>query len=138
MAKSNDRRQRTGRFVGVPYHVFSSTEYVKLSNPACRVLWELAGQFYGKNNGALSACGALLAKRGITEGSRYRGIKELIDSGFVVITRQGWQQRGRPTLVALTWLGIDEVQSIEYDDGIKPSSVPLNYWKNHDPKPSKK
>lgn len=128
MAKTIDGRSKKRRFVGVPYHVFSSQQYIGLSNPAVRLLWELAGQLNGSNNGTLSACGALMTKRGIPEGSRFRAYKELLQKGFIVITRQGWKQRGKPTLVALTWNGIDESPKIEYDEGVNPSPVPLGYW----------
>lgn len=91
---------------------------------------DLLTQRNGINNGSLSPTYELMKKRG-WEGKRsslYRAKDGLINKGFIVVTRQGWKQRGRPTLVAITWDGIDECPGIEYDDGVVPSHMPLNYW----------
>jgi hypothetical protein len=36
------------------------------------------------------------------------------------------------TLVAITWNGIDDPpKGVRYDEGVKPSPVPLGYWCKH-------
>ena len=63
-----------------------------------------------------------------SKGTLYRAFKEVKDNGFIVVTKQGMKLRGRPTLCAVTWDGIDDC-NIQYDEGIKPNPVPLNTWR---------
>ena len=129
-ALSNLKKQK-GRFVGIPHVVVGSDPYVNLSAPEVRLLWDLMYQYNGVNNGMLSPCLALMEKRGWAKTSLNRAFNGLQHSGFVVVTRQGWKKRGKPTLVAVTFKGIDtpyEDKGIEYDSGIVPTKMPLNYW----------
>ncbi len=116
------------RFVGIPYRVANSEQFAGLSALENKMIVDLLLQFNGRNNGALSTTYSLLRKRMWASGSIYRTFGSLEHKGFLVVTRRGWKQRGKPTLVALTWLGINEVPSIEYDEGVEASAVPLNYW----------
>lgn len=127
---ARQRNQRKGRFVGIPYHVAIAPQFAALAPGELKLLIDLLCQRNGKNNGALSPTYELMKNRGWQgkKGSLYRAKDGLIEKGIIVVTRQGWKQRGRPTLVAVTWDGIDECAHIEYDEGIKPSAVPLNYW----------
>ena len=54
--------------------------------------------------------------------------QELQDEGFVVVTKRGKKLRGHPTLVAVTWDGIDDC-GVDYEEGVKVSAVPLGYWR---------
>lgn len=118
------------RFVGIPYSVVNSDPYVRrLRAPEVKLLQDIWMQFNGKNNGMLSACHTLMEKRGWAKSSLHRAFCNLLHSGFIVVTRQGWRQRGKPTLVAVTWEGINEPYNhVVYDDGIIPSHTPLGYW----------
>ncbi len=129
MAK-NFRGKKAMRFVGIPYSVINSEPYVrKLRAPEVKLLQDIWMQFNGKNNGMLSACHTLMEKRGWAKSSLHRAFCNLLHSGFIVVTRQGWRQRGRPTLVAATWEGIDEpYNKVDYDEGIIPSNTSLGYW----------
>ena len=126
-------RKKSERFLGIPHRVAISDVFATLEPREAKLLLDVLIQRNGKNNGCLSACFALMKKRGWTsEGSVYRAFKGLQDKGFLVKTRQGLKIRGKPTLVAVTWDGIDEpVDGVEYDDHIKVSPVPLNYWCKH-------
>lgn len=124
------QRKTKGRFVGIPYNVANSHQFAELSYRAKSLILDLLLQYNGHNNGSLSACHTLMKNRGWPKASLYRTVKELVYAGFIVVTRQGWKQRGRPTLLAITWNGIDEAK-IEYDEGIKPSPIPLSYWCKH-------
>lgn len=120
---------RKGRFVGVPYNVASSPQWCELSAHEVKLLFDLSFQYNGSNNGNLSATHTLMKGRGWANGTLGRTLASLLEKGFLVITRQGWKQRGKPTLLALTWNGIDEPPTnIGYDSGINPSPVPLNHW----------
>ena len=117
------------RFVSIPYHVISSAPFACLKAPETKLLLDVLLQYNGRNNGMLSACYALMEKRGWASTSLHRAFNNLQHAGFFVVTRQGWKQRGKPTLVAVTWKGIDEPrQGIDYDEGITPSNSPLSYW----------
>ena len=130
MPKHDKRaRGRSGRFLGIPYNVGNSKYFAELTAAEVKLLVDLLLQYTGSNNGSLSACHALMKKRGWAKSSLYRAYTGLLRKGFLVITRQGWKQRGRPTLVAITWIGIDEPRDgITYDDGVKVSHSPLTYW----------
>lgn len=125
--KSNKKR----RFVGLPYNMVSTRQFASLSSKAVKLLIDLSLQRNGHNNGKLSACWTLMKQRGWkSSASVYRARKELIDAGFLIITRTGLKKRGHATLVAVTWDGIDDC-CVDYDAGITPSNIPLSYWCKH-------
>lgn len=123
-------KRKKGRFVGIPYYVAISPQFTALAPGELKLLIDLLCQRNGKNNGRLSPTYELMKGRGWLgkKSSLYRAKDGLIDKGFIVVTRQGWKQRGKPTLVAVTWDGIDESADVEYDEGIKSNPIPLNYW----------
>ena len=126
---SRHPKKRKGRFIGIPYHIACSKEFINLSHKAKALLIDLLHQYHGANNGSQSACWTLMRERGWKSSSTlYRAFKELQETGFIVVTRQGIKVRGRPTLCAITWQGIDDA-SADYDLGVKVSSIPLNLWK---------
>ncbi len=125
---SNNRKTKRARFISIPYHVVTSEACAKLRAPEIKLLVDLLIQRNGSNNGMLSPCYSLMKKRGWAKSSLYRAYRSLVHNGFLVITRQGYKIRGKATLVAVTWDGIDEEKNCTYDDGIKPSPVPLGYW----------
>lgn len=126
MARAKEKPKE--RFVGIPYRVANSAQFAALSAHDVKLLVDLLVQYSGYNNGALSPTHSLMKKRGWAKSSLYRAFVSCEEKGFVVVTRKGWKQRGKPTLVALTWLGIHEVRGIEYDEGVEPSDKPLGYW----------
>ncbi len=126
---SIDRKTKKGRFIGIPYHVAISEQFAKLRAPEAKLLLDLLIQYNGKNNGMLSPCHSLMKKRHWAKSSLFRAYSSLVHLGFLVVTRQGMKIRGRPTLVAITWNGIDEPFDVDYDTEIKVSSIPLAYWK---------
>lgn len=129
MGSNKHQRRKNGRFIGIPYHVANSEIFGHLKGAEVKLLIDLLCQRNGSNNGCLSPCYSLMKKRGWAKSSLHRAFSGLVDKGFLVVTRQGWKVRGRPTLVAVTWDGIDESRpGVEYDDGITPSPVPLGYW----------
>lgn len=129
-------RKSKARFAGIPFSVIRTEQYATLTGPEVKLLVDLLYQFNGRNNGTLSPTITLLEKHGWSSTSLWRAKAGLLKKGFIVVTRQGWKQRGKPTLVAVTWHGIDET-NIEYDVGVKPSSTPLNLWCKPPEKPVK-
>lgn len=123
------RNKKTGRFAGIPFEVGKTKYFANLKGPEVKLLVDLLLQYNGKNNGSLSACHTLIVDRGWAQSSLHRAFNKLQHKGFLVVTRQGWKCRGKPTLVAITWASIDDPRpNIQYDDGIVPSQVPLGYW----------
>ena len=118
----------TGGYVKLPYSVVNSDIWSKLSAPGVKLLSDLLTQYNGNNNGMMSPCHTLMKKRGWASSSLYRANSELQHKGFIVVTRQGMKIRGYPTLIAITWMGIDEPIKNKFDECIKPSNIPLNYW----------
>ena len=125
----------TGRFAGLPYQMMTSTKYIELSVHSKALLYELAYQYNGKNNGDLTLTASLLGARGFASSTVSRCLNELKQRGFVVVTRQGWKQRSKPTLLAITWQGIDDHPSgLEYDEGVKVDPRPLSLWRDEEKK----
>jgi len=123
------KKKKKGRFLGIPYEVASSEEFINLSLKARALIIDLLHQYHGSNNGSQSACWTLMKKRGWKSSSTlYNAFKELKNTGFVIITRQGMKIRGRATLCAITWNGIDDAK-VTYDEGIKVSHTPLHLWR---------
>lgn len=121
----------SGRFAGLPHQLMASAKYIGLSVHSKALLYELAYQYNGKNNGDLTLTASILGERGFARATLSRCLNELKECGFVVVTRQGWKQRGKPTLLAVTWQGIDDHPSgLEYDDGVKVDPRPLGLWRN--------
>jgi hypothetical protein len=122
-------KRKKGRFVGIPYPIANSDLFAKLSAPENKLILDLLLQYNGNNNGMLSPCHTLMKKRGWAKSSLRRAFNKLQHAGFLVVTRQGWKRRGKPTLVAITWEGIDEpLNGVIFDEGIVPHHSPLGYW----------
>lgn len=125
--KSSKKRES---FVGIPKRVVASERYTGLSPHAVKLLIDICYQYNGRNNGPLTAAWAVLRQRGWkSTATLYKAKTELIAAGFICVTRMGRKVRSYPTLVAVTWNGIDEPsKGVRYDEGILPSNVPLSYW----------
>lgn len=122
------RGKHDKRFVGIPWRVVQSPQFASLKSSEVKLLIDLLTQRNGENNGSLTVSHAVLKKRGWATSSLYRAYCSLVYKGFLIVTRQGWKVRGRATMVAITWLGIDEPNKFSYDEGVKPDATPLGYW----------
>lgn len=112
---------------------FTSQEYAALSPRAVKALVDVYCQFKGGNNGDLVASWSVMSKRGWTSKDQLgKAIAELLEHGWLEITRQGGFKGGKhlPRLLAVTWLGID------YCGGkldCKPNPVPSMAWRRPAP-----
>jgi hypothetical protein len=111
---SKDKRQRAkGRrsghsFLQVPHPVMNSPAYCSLSAIAVKMLFDLAVQYKGKNNGDLVATMSFMETRNWNSNAQIKkAINELLDKSLIVLTRQGRRPRVA-SLYALTWRPIDE------------------------------
>jgi len=117
-------RKSSGPFIRMPRDVLDSSQFGALSPQAIKLLMELARQYRGNNNGDLSAAWSQLKLRGWrSPGTLARAKRELVDSGFVTLTRQGG--RHRCSLYAVTWEAIDDCNG-KHDE--RPTAVPLKLW----------
>jgi hypothetical protein len=124
-------RIEKGGFVPLPHCVIRSQSFGKLSPYAVKLLNDLLSQYYGSNNGDFHATYSLLKKRGWkSKGTLNRAIKELVESGFVEVSRQGG--RNKCSLYAVTFYAIDECKG-KLD--ISATNTPTSIWKRNEPVP---
>jgi hypothetical protein len=104
----------TEQFCAIVRSVFESTAFTALSPYACKLLLELAGQYRGDNNGDLTAAWSVLSKRGWKSRTTLWRVKsELIEAGFVYVTRKG-RMPSTCELLALTWFPLDVSNKFDY------------------------
>lgn len=102
-------------FVGIVRSVFDSPAFCALSPHACKLLLELVGQFRGDNNGDLTVAWSLMCKRGWRSRSTlWRCKAELIEAGFIYITRKGHMPK-TCELLALTWFPLDVSKKFDHE-----------------------
>lgn len=94
-------------FVAIFRSVFDSLAFAALSPHACKLLLELMAQYKGDNNGNLTVAWSVVSKRGWkSRTTLWRCKSELIDAGFVYVTRKG-HMPSTCELLALTWFPLD-------------------------------
>ncbi|GAB2521168.1 hypothetical protein GCM10027188_24940 [Lysobacter humi (ex Lee et al. 2017)] len=114
-----------GRFIRLYAELLDSDEFGSLSAAAVKLFMELARQYRGKNNGDLQAAWKLMRTRGWrSPGTLDRAKKELVESGFAIVTRQGG--KNRCSLYALTFWPVDACNGKHAEP---PGVVPLHLWK---------
>jgi len=127
--KSKGRKAKPARYVSIPIHVLESDAGLSLTGIEMRLLVHLLLQYNGKNNGNMSPTYTLLKEMGwLSKGTLYKARQGLEHKGFIVVTKQGRKIRGDCTLIAITWAAIDDCRRWEYEDEIKVSNTPLNYF----------
>lgn len=106
----------------LPLTVMLSTAFKTMPVGYQRVLWLLAAQYDGTNNGNLALTRKGAKHFGLNdERTRSRGLRELEKRGLIEKTKQGGIASGakHPTLWALTW------QPVQYDGGERRGVVRL-------------
>jgi len=121
------RAQLNERHAQLPLSVLMSKKFNTMPVGYQRVLWLLAAQFYGTNNGNLALTRKMAAHFGLNnERHRTNGLRMLEDRGFIVKTRPGGISlgKGKPTLWALTWRSIHHWAGEKLDT---PKLPPMTY-----------
>lgn len=121
-----DRRD-SGRFILVPVSVMESAVYKALGASARALLWDIASQYKGDNNGRLLAGWTFMPEERGWRGPNtlQRAKDELLKSGSLVIeTRQG--MRNRSAWFACTWWPLDWSPDMD----IAEQSFPRGAYKN--------
>ncbi|NBW13577.1 MAG: hypothetical protein EBR82_36785 [Caulobacteraceae bacterium] len=99
-------KRTVGHFVMLPNTVLRSPGYRALSHTARSLLVDIAMQYKGGNNGALVACEKYLRPLGWkSKDVISRSVKELLEKGLLIKTRQGGLNS--PSLFALSFHNLD-------------------------------
>lgn len=128
-ANFNTDRGEKGGYAPLYYCVIRSQSFANLSAYAVKLLNDLLSQYYGTNNGDFCATFSLMHKRGWkSKGTLNRAIKELIETGFIEVSRQGG--RHLCSLYAVTFYAVDECKG-KLD--ILPTNSPKSLWRKNEP-----
>lgn len=123
---SRRNRKRSEQFMGIPYSVLDSQNFIRLSPNGIRLLIDLYRQYNGRNNGDLSAALTLMRKRGWkSQTTLSKCVKELLDADLIQKTREGYFQgsvSSQCALYAVTWRGVDECPGKNLE--VKPNPRP--------------
>ena len=134
MSRAKDRALKTakqargnGAFLPFRLDVLQSQALANLSPYSCKLLLDFASQWrLGRNGDASAAFEKILRARGWrSKATLHKSLKELIQSGLIIQTRQGSLREC--SLFALGWLAIDECGG-KLD--IQPTSGPLDNWRD--------
>lgn len=110
-----------GTFVAVPRRVVNSPAYQALNHPAARLLWDIAGQYRGDDNGRLLAGWREMAKRGWRSSDTLnKARRELVNAGFIYKTVQG-HRPNKASWYAITWFTLDKLKG--FDPGAEAGYV---------------
>ncbi|MFD1259043.1 hypothetical protein [Entomomonas asaccharolytica] len=123
--KLKNKYKIKGRFGKLPYSLFVSKHYYSLELSSRAILQGILIQYYGINNGNLSASHSMAKQWGIkSKATLVKGLKELIDKRFIIKTRQGLFLNSEVScnLFAITWEAIDHIDGLELEieQTIKP------------------
>lgn len=114
--------------MSIPHFVLESPQWGRMDAFALKLLWELARQYRGNNNGDLSATAVTLKDRSATWSSKDtlpKKLRYLEDHGWIVKTRQGG--RHACSLYAVTWWPVDHCEGKHHHPAETKAS---HAWKN--------
>ena len=127
-AKAKGRSDR-GWYINIPNQCLVSENFATLSLYACKLFLDFAAKYRGYNNGDLNMVWPDMRQRGWrSKTTLYKARDELIDRGWLIITRQGWNNRC--CLYAFSFLPIGDFGS-KLDVG--PTNLATNDWKEWKP-----
>lgn len=115
-----------GAFLAVPMAVLDSPAYIALSTAARSLLWDVAAQLKGDNNGHLYCAWCVMEKRGWkSENTLNRAKKELLQSQLLFETRKG-ARPNRAAWYAVTWLALDPIDGMD----VTPAAFPRGAYRH--------
>lgn len=128
-----------GAYVAVSSFVLRSDSFASLSPHATKLLMDFLSLYNGFNNGDLSITWKDAARRHWKSRDTFnKALKELLDRGWLIKTRQGGLHRCNLFAVSLFSIddGIDKKSGVcKYDPGIKPTDSPPGGWFRDPPRP---
>lgn len=107
-SKYKAARRDPGRFIQVPLSVLNSAAYKSLSPHEVKLLWDIAAQYAGMNNGRLLAGWKYMneARGWKSPDTLHRCRKVLVDRCLISLTRQG-RKNNLSSWYACTWWPLD-------------------------------
>lgn len=110
-----DTGRDSGGFIALPWSVLDCAAYGRLSMHARALLFEVARQIDGDNNGRLLLSRAFMEKRGWKSADMLTKAKrELLEGGFIFETVMG-HRPNKASWYAVTWRRLDRIPG--YDVG---------------------
>jgi len=126
--KNAAQKRDGGGFIAVPLSVLDSSAYINLSTAATKLLWDIAAQLRGDNNGHLYCAWVVMSARGWkSEATLNKAKKELLESGLLFETRKG-ARPNKAAWYAVTWLALDEITGMD----VSPSSYPRGAYRHRE------
>lgn len=105
--------------------IINSEQYARLSHKAVKLLVDVLEQYNGGNNGDLCITMSVMKKKGwISSGTLHAAKDELVNKGWLELTRQGG--RHKCSLYAVSFYKIDECGG-KHDR--RCTTTPSNSWK---------
>jgi hypothetical protein len=113
--KGNGDKRDGKRFVALPVAVLDSPGYRQASYPARALLTDIAMQYFGHNNGKLTACAKYLTPKGWTSNNTVlRAVHELQACGLLIEVRKG-ARPNKAAWFALSWCDLDQGIGLDID-----------------------
>lgn len=130
-SKYKKDRRDAGRFILVPVNVMESKVYKALGTSARALLWDIASQYKGDNNGRLLAGWTFMSEERGWRGPNtlQRAKAELMASGLLVVETRCGMFPNRSAWYACTWWPLDWNRFMEMPE----QSFPRGAYKNAAP-----
>jgi hypothetical protein len=115
-----------GAFIAVPTAVLESPAYIHLSPAATKLLWDIAAQLRGDNNGHLYCAWVVMQKRGWrSETTLTKAKRELLASQLLFETRKG-ARPNKAGWYAVTWQALDAIDGMD----VKSAAFPRGAYRH--------
>lgn len=122
-------RRDGGSFIMLFHTLFECPNYSSLSPRAVKLFYDLCGQYKGDNNGDFTMAWSIMQAKGWNSKDQLNKARlELLEKGFIVQTRQGWNNHC--SLYGVTLWQINECGG-KLD--MSPTRTPLGWWKDGKP-----
>jgi len=130
-SKYKKDRRDAGRFILVPVSVMESAVYKSLGSSARALLWDIASQYKGDNNGKLLAGWTFMSEERGWRGPHtlQRAKAELLASESLVVETRMGQRPNRSAWFACTWWPLDWAPEMEMVE----QAFPRGSYKNAKP-----
>ncbi len=123
------RKPRKQKYITIPNQCLASENFASLTPKACKLFLDLAAKCYSYNNGDINMVWPEMKERGWKSKDTWNKARiELIEKGWIVKTRQGWNNRC--SLYGFTFMPIGEFGGKKLD--VKEGGLVTNEWKKWD------